>query len=372
MPNPLAEIQSRSQAAASTSGPANTIDKIVGTGGGVVSVPEFSSVNSTVTNSTVNTNFQSTGRASFSSIKIPTWTPNYSYEIGEIFRRGNSIYFVESDHISQGLSDNFYLDWLQNMYVRPMGKHPGQILSTINMGNYSGAGALLADGSEYLISLYPDLYRFINYGYTPNTISFDNTDVSNESGYLRINKTNHGFYQSQIVEVIIGIGGGTFANEHQTLFVRVESPNHFWLTTKAHTQVTYSYGPDVIPYSANAFNGIGNQVISRPWGVSTDSVTKFRIPDFRGIFLSASGINSNILMIGRQQYSKVNGSYMYDRSIDHSHYYYGQYQNGGNDAYVPDPNRSRPLRATLGVITQRANETEVSPANIAVNYYIYY
>jgi len=377
--NPLSEIQNKPNTAASTSGYGVLADEIVSSTPAGVTIEKLNSTDiqtdsiqtsDVVTNTIqVNTQLESNGKAIFSSIRIPEWQPNYYYQIGEIFRRGHSIYFVEITHTSQASSENFYIDWLVNKNVRPMGRHPGQIVNLINAGSDPGSNALPADGAEYDIAGKEDLFRYLNYGFTPTTVTFTQADVVNSGGFIQINRTNHGFYEGQVVEVIKGAGGGSFSNTSQTLFVRRIDANSFQLSIIAHTQVTVGTTP--IVFSGTPFLGNGHSVVSRLWGVASSSA-KFRVPDFRGLLLANSGTNGLIRKYGNGNYTKEYGAYMYDKGLWHRHY-----QNDGNSARHPSfINQVGPGNGfnglTSGPVEARANEDEFSPAHAVVNCYILY
>lgn len=365
--NPLSEIQNKPNTAASTSGYGVLADEIVSSTPAGVTIEKLNSTDietdsiqtsDVITNTIqVNTHLESNGKAIFSSIRIPEWQANYYYQVGEIFRRGHSIYFVEITHTSQASSENFYIDWLANKNVRPMGRHPGQVVNLINAGSDPGSNALPADGAEYDIAGKEDLFRYLNYGFTPTTVSFTQADVVNNGGYLQINRTNHGFYEGQVVEVIKGAGGGSFSNTNETLFVRRVNANSFQLSTIAHTQVTVGTTP--IVFSGTPFLGNGHSVVSRLWGVASSS-TKFRVPDFRGLLLANSGTNGLIRKYGNGNYIKEYGSYVYDKGINHTHpvdagAIPAQYAGSAQPLGGSQPG------STGGVHQARANEDEFSP-----------
>lgn len=373
--NSLSEIQNKPNTAPSSVGFGVLADEIVantpaGTTIAKLNSTDIETTNASITNASIQSVEINTGKGYFSKMKIPEWEPNTQYEIGEVFRRGSSIYFVDVNHTSQSVFTDFYIDWLVNKYVRPMGRHPGTVVNLINAGTEPGSNALLADGSEYDIVGKEDLYQYLNYGYTPVTFTFNQADVVNGGGYVQINKTNHGFYQGQVVEIIKGIGGGDFTNVLQTLFVRVINPNSFYLSLINHTQVTIAIAP--IVYSGTPFIGNNHTIISKLWGVSS-SPNKFRIPDFRGLLLANSGTNGFLRKYGNGNYTKEFGQYMYDKGLYHVH-------------SIPDnAGASSPSNITQSwgagqaitlysnsILEPRANEDENSPAHAVVNCYILY
>lgn len=357
MPNPLAELQSRSQAAASTSGPASTIDKIVGTAGGDVNIPELQSTNLTVAHG----NF--TG-----GLQIPNWTVSTAYGVGNIVRRNNTIYLITANHTSQAVSNNFYIDWLTNGYLTPMSPAPGNITMLLNQGAVDGGSVLPLDGGLYSQATYPDLYQYLEYGFTPLSKTFSNTDVSNNGGFAYFNIPSHGFVNGDTVYITLGGSGGSWNTVSQRYFIYYSDANNFYLSIYAWANVTDG-APGRVVYNAADFLGTGNTILTTPWGKNSSGL--FYVPDARGIYPRGAGTSGLLKLRDNGTFFTGKLKYDYDKSLDHTHYYNdnGVHNYHGGNGGDPTPNYYG--NYTGGADRSRiTGENHTEPASFGVNYYI--
>jgi hypothetical protein len=309
-----------------------------------------------------------------SGMSIPSWTPATSYVIGNIVRRNNTIYLITANHTSQAVSNNFYIDWLTNGYLTPMSSAPGDIIYKVGAPD---AGLLLLDGSEKLITTYPDLYHYLYNFVTPNSYNFSENGVGNtvtNNGYAYFNIAGHGLSSGDMVYITLDtIGSPTFAYANKPYFVQVLDVNHFCLSTENWEWTTNSGGAvNRLMYTPGMFGNASstNTIYKTYWGHSLNPSTHFMLPDFRGLMVRNAGTNGYMVKYNRSSFNSILGQYKSDTGLNHSHNYVAALSGALCVNGVDYPRADNNTLTSDGVNENRANETEFAPAHVVVNAYI--